>query len=110
MGHVCQGRSIHCKRAIPPRERIAKLPHGVWHKARRARIMPLGGSDMPAAVHLLLIAVAAVALFFALAPLVQAWWMSRGQRLATGPEPEEPAAAEPDPINEAFMAFLKTWE
>jgi hypothetical protein len=61
---------------------------------------------MPSAVYLLLIAVAAGALFLALAPLIEAWWRSRGKRLVTCPETEEPVALEVDPMDAAFQAFL----
>lgn len=65
---------------------------------------------MPAAVYLLLLAVAAGALFLALAPLIKAWWMARGTRLVTCPETEEPVAVEIDPMDAAFHTFLKTRE
>jgi hypothetical protein len=65
---------------------------------------------MPAAVYLLLIAVAAGALCFALAPLVKAYWQSRGKRLVTCPETHEPVAVEVDPMDAAFRSFLKTRE
>jgi hypothetical protein len=65
---------------------------------------------MPAIVYLLLIAVAAGALFLALAPLIKAWWTSRGERLATCPETKEPVAVEIDPMDAAFQTLLKTRE
>ena len=65
---------------------------------------------MTAAVSLLLIAIAAAALVLALAPLIKAWWTSRGQRLVTCPETLEPVAVEIDPMDAAFHALLKTRE
>jgi hypothetical protein len=65
---------------------------------------------MTAAVDLLLLAVAAGALFFALAPLIKGWWKARGERLVTCPEAQEPAAVEIDPVDAAFQALLKTRE
>ena len=65
---------------------------------------------MPAPVYLLLIAVAAGALILALAPLIRAYWRSRGQRHAACPEAQEPAAVEADPMDAAFHAFLKIRE
>lgn len=65
---------------------------------------------MPAAVYLLLIAVAVGALFFALGPLITACWKSRGKRLVTCPETRETVAVEIDPVDAAFQSFLKTRE
>jgi len=65
---------------------------------------------MTAAVYLLLIAVAAAALVFALAPLARAYWKARGKRLVTCPETREPVAVEVDPMDAAFHSFLKTRE
>lgn len=65
---------------------------------------------MPAATYLLLIAIAAGALFLALGPLVQAYWKARGRRLVTCPETREPVAVEIDPMDAAFNVLLKTRE
>ncbi|HBL29823.1 MAG TPA: hypothetical protein DD490_23550 [Acidobacteria bacterium] len=65
---------------------------------------------MTTAVYLFLIAVAAAALVFALAPLGKAYWMNRGKRLVTCPETNEPVAVEVDPVDAAFHSFLKTRE
>lgn len=65
---------------------------------------------MTAAVYLLLIAVAAGALFLALAPLIRGWWKARNSRLVTCPDTQEPAAVEIDPVDAAFQALLKTRE
>jgi len=63
---------------------------------------------MPAAVYLLLlIAVAAGALFLALAPLVRTYRTSRGERPVTCLETKEPAAVEIDPMDAAFQSFLR---
>lgn len=65
---------------------------------------------MPVAVSLLLLAVAAGALFLALAPLITGWRKARGERLVACPETSNLAAAEIDPVDAAFQALLKARE